>query len=148
MSTNGVPTPTDDEHRRPDGLDDATVDALGKISKALETIERARGHLYAWHQLTGTADFELDAAVELLRQAGHKEWAERIERELIGRNVLEGRWTFQVMEEYDDGYYSAFRHTENAVRDDLAGGRRHLFEAELKMKRRTEGQPGHEIGPT
>lgn len=147
MTHDDVPTPTDDQHVRPEGLDDVTVDALGKLSKGLETIERARGHLYAWHQLTGGADFELDAAVKLLRQAGHAKWADRVEQELIGRNVLEGRWTFQVMEEYDDGYYSAFRDTERDAREALAGGRRHVYEAELKMKRRTAGEPGHDVGP-
>ncbi|WP_278255253.1 NAD(P)H-binding protein [Nocardioides convexus] len=29
----------------------------------------------------------------------------------VGRNVLQGRWTFQVVEEYDDGYYAAFKET-------------------------------------
>jgi len=29
--------------------------------------------------------------------------AERLATELVGRNVLPGRWTFQVVEEFDDG---------------------------------------------
>ncbi|GGK00936.1 hypothetical protein GCM10010123_33640 [Pilimelia anulata] len=139
--------PVDTGHRRPPGLDDTTVDALGRLSKALETIERARGHLYSLHQLTGTADFELDAAVELLRRAGHDGYADRIERELVGRNVLAGRWTYQIVEEYDDGYYATFRRIERAAREELAGGVRHLYEAELKQRRRTPGQPGHETEP-
>ena len=134
----------DAAHRRPAGLDDTTVEALGKLSEALETVERARGHLYAMHQLTGTADFQLDDAVALFRKAGHIALAERIERELIGRNVIPGHWTFQLVEEYDDGYCSTFRTIERAARDDLAGGRRHLYEAELKERRRTHGLPGHE----
>ena len=32
----------DDAHTRPDGLDDATVDALGTLSEALEVVERVR----------------------------------------------------------------------------------------------------------
>ncbi|MBO4270615.1 MULTISPECIES: hypothetical protein [Microbispora] len=146
-SREDLPARPDPGHRRPPGLDDVTVDALGRLSKALETIHRARGHLYAFHQLTGTADFELDDAVRLLRQAGHDKWADRIERELIGRNVLQGRWTFQIVEEYDDGYYTLFQELERQARDELAGGRRHLFEAELKQQRRTPGQPGHETMP-
>ncbi len=71
------------------------------LSKALETTERARGHLFSFHQLTGTADLELDRAVELLRAAGHHEWAERVEREILGRNVIPGHWTFQIVEAYD-----------------------------------------------
>jgi hypothetical protein len=124
--------------------DRATVDALGRLSAALEVIEEARGMLYGFHRLTGRADFQLDDAVVALREAGHGEWADRVERELIGRNVLPGRWTFQVIEEYDDGYYAEFRDLERAAREALAGGARHGYEARLKDERRTHGRPGHE----
>jgi hypothetical protein len=134
----------DREHQRPAGLDDLTVEALGKLSEALEVVERVRGHLYSVHQLTGTGDFMLDDAVDLFRRAGHQALAERIETELIGRNVIPGHWTFQIVEEYDDGYYADFRAIEKAARDELADGKRHLYEAELKEKRRTHGRPGHE----
>jgi hypothetical protein len=137
----------DAAHQRPEGLDDDTVEALGKLSEALETIDRARGHLYTVHQLTGTADFLLDDVVAGLRRAGRDEAADLVETELLGRNVLPGRWTFQVVEEYDDGYYAAFQRIERQLRDELAGGRRHLWEAELKEKRRTPGRPGHEARP-
>jgi hypothetical protein len=134
-------------HRRPDGVDDTTVAATGKLSEALEIIERARGHLYAFHQLTGGADLALDEAVELFREAGHARVADRISTELIGRNVLAGRWTFQIIEEYDDGYYALFRDIERATRDELLDGRRHLYEAEMKEARRTRGAPGHSATP-
>ena len=134
----------DSQHQRPAGLDDVTVEALGKLSEALEVVERVRGHLYSVHQLTGTADFMLDDAVDLFRRAGHGAMADRIQCELIGRNVIPGHWTFQIVEEYDDGYYAEFRTIEKAARDELAQGKRHLYEAELKEKRRTHGRPGHE----
>ncbi|GLY06149.1 hypothetical protein Acsp01_65280 [Actinoplanes sp. NBRC 101535] len=137
----------DREHRRPDGLDDTTVLALGKLSEALETVERARGHLYTMHQLIGSADFALDEAVTLFAEAGHGEVADRIRNDLIGRNVVPGRWTFQIVEEFDDGYHAEFRAVERDARDRLAGGRRHLYEAELKEHRRTRGRPGHEALP-
>jgi hypothetical protein len=128
-------------------MDDTTVAALGKLSEALETTERARGHLYSMHQLTGTADFMLDDAVRMFRQAGHDDLAERIERELIGRNVIAGHWTFQIVEDYDDGYYTLFRELERVARERLVGGRRHVYEAEMKQRRRTAGEPGHEWAP-
>ncbi|MFI0241139.1 hypothetical protein [Streptomyces sp. NPDC016845] len=134
-------------HQRPEGVSDATVEALGSVSKALETVEQARGHLYAFHQLTGTADLELGRAVGLLRSAGHEKWAERIDRELVGRNVLEGRWTFQVVEEYDTCFYTPYKDTERQVRDDLAQGRTHLYESEMKEARRTKGHPDHTARP-
>ena len=144
MPSDDQPTPA---HRRPAGISDETVEALGKLSEALETVERARGHLYSMHQLTGTADFLLDEAVALFRAAGHDAVADRITTDLIGRNVIAGRWTFQLVEEYDDGYYTEFRQLERDARDTLAGGRRHLYEAELKERRRTHGRPGHEARP-
>ncbi|MFG2679914.1 hypothetical protein [Streptomyces sp. NPDC048392] len=137
----------DDPYRRPEGVSDETVEALGSLSKALETTECARGHLFAFHQLTGSADFELDRALELLRAAGHPEWAERVRTELLGRNVIPGHWTFQIVEAYDRTYYQAFRDLERAAVDQLAGGRGHLYEAELKEVRRTRDHPDHASRP-
>ena len=136
------------EHRRPQGVSDETVEALGKLSEALEVVENARGNLYAFHRLSGMADLTLGEAVEKLRSAGHAELADRIETELVGRNVVQGRWTFQVVEEYDDGYYAAFKELEAGARHALVDGRRHLFEAEMKEDRRTHGRPGHAARPT
>ena len=136
----------DEAHRRPPGVTDATVAAVGKLSEALETIERARGHLYSLHQLTGHADLMLDEAVDLLREAGHGELADRLACELVGRNVIAGRWTFQLVVDYDDGYYAVFSELEARARQ-LVGGRRHLYEAEMKERRRTHGEPGHEARP-
>ena len=134
-------------HRRPLGVSDATVEALGKLSEALETVEEARGSMYHFHRMTGSADLALGEAVDLLQQAGHDELAEQIRRDVIGRNVIEGRWTFQLVEEYDDGYYRALKEAEAAARQQLASGRRHLFEAEMKENRRTHGQRHHEATP-
>lgn len=139
--------PPDDAHTAPPGVDDATVEAVGRLTDALETTERARGHLYSFHQLTGEADFKIGDAVEMLRKAGHTELADSLSTRIVGRNVLPGRWTFQIVEEYDDGYWEPLREAEREVRDRLVGGRRHLAEARLKEERRTHGQPGHESRP-
>jgi len=137
----------DDAHTRPTGTSDATVEAVGKLSEALEVIEDARGQLFNFHRKIGMADLTLGEAVDLLRQAGHAELADRIETDLVGRNILAGRWTFQIVEEFEDGYYAAFREHEHRVREELMGGRRHVFEAEMKELRRTRGREGHEAKP-
>ena len=137
----------DPSHRTPEGVSDETVEALGKLSEALETCERARGHLYTFHQLTGSADIELQGAVEALRAAGHTALADRIDTDLVGRNVLSGRWTFQVVEDYDATYWSTFRAFDERARTELAGGDRHVLEARMKQRERTAGHPRHEAGP-
>jgi hypothetical protein len=133
--------------RRPTGLDDATVESVGKVSEALEYVERARGHLYSFHQLMGHADLLLGQACDDLRSAGHEAIADRLGSELVGRNVLFGRWTFQVVEEFDETYWSVFREHESRVREELQDGVRHVYESEMKDRRRTRGLPGHERRP-
>jgi hypothetical protein len=135
------------KHRRPDGVDDRTIDAVGLLTEALERTDRARGHLYAFHQLTGSADFKVGDAVDALREAGHDEIADWIATELVGRNVIRDRWTFQIVEDYDDSYWSPFRAIEKQVRERLTAGTRHLHEAGLKEARRTHGHSAHTAGP-
>ncbi|WP_395307265.1 hypothetical protein V4U86_17755 [Mycobacterium sp. AMU20-3851] len=140
-------TRLDDAHARPDGTSDDTVEAVGKVSESLEYVERARGHLYSFHQLMGHADLLLGEAADALRDAGHAEIADRLTEDMVGRNVIRGRWTFQVVEEFDDDYWSRLREHEKRVRDELMAGRRHVFEAEMKEDRRTKHRDGHEATP-
>jgi len=137
----------DAAHQVPEGVSEATVEALGTLSAAVEVIEHARGLLYGFHRLTGTADLNLGEAVEQLRKAGHTELADRIDTELVGRNVIAGRWTFQIMEDYDDGYYALAKDLERTAREQLVDGKRHLFEAGMKEDRRTRGARHHEALP-
>jgi hypothetical protein len=86
--------------QRPPGASDATVDALGKLSEALEVAEQARGFLYGFHRLCGTADLTLQEAVSRLRDAGHADLAGDIgdiEHVLVGRDVIPGSWSFQLV---------------------------------------------------
>lgn len=129
------------------GISDAVLRAVGKLTEALETIERARGYLYSFHQLTGRADLQLDAAVTELCELGQPDLAQHITTELVGRNVLPGRWSFQVVEDYDDGYYRCFQEVERLVRSRLTGGRRHVYEMDMKERRRTPGHPAHTASP-
>jgi len=134
------------DRSRPD-LDDTTVEALGKLSEALETVEQARGFLYAFHQLSGKADILLGEAVGGFRDAGATGLADDLDRELVGRNVVADRWTFQVVEDYDAGYWSTFRAFDARAREELAGGDRHVLEARMKQRERTPGAPRQEAGP-
>jgi hypothetical protein len=126
-----------DEHTRPDGASDAAVRASGLMSEALERIERARGAMYDAHQLIGSADSALDDVIEALAESGNTATAAALKRELVGLDVIEGRWTFQLMEEFDDGFYARWREWEQRIRDECVGGRRHVLEAEMKAERQT-----------
>ena len=119
-------------HGRPDGTTDATVAALGKLSEALETVEHARGLLYGFHRLSGSADAALQEAVEQLRAAGHTDLAEDIATVLVGRDVVDGRWTFELVEAYDRDYWSVFRDVERHARAVVGDAEPHIFESDMK----------------
>jgi hypothetical protein len=125
-------------HERSDGVGDDTVAAVGKLSEALEVVEHARGHLYAFHRLSGTADRVLGDAVTALRDAGFESLAQQVSQVLVGRDVLPGLWTFEIVEAYDEQYWSVFREVESLVRDAAVGGAPHVFEAEMKHREQRE----------
>lgn len=134
-----MPEQPDAEHRRPQGADDPAVAAAGKVSEAYEWIVRARGRLYDFHQLMGRADALLGEGIDGLRDAGHPELADDLTRSWLGRNALPDRWTFEIVEAFDDTYYEVATAGERRVRDEVTGGRRHVHEAEMKADRRSDG---------
>ena len=106
---------------------------MGKLGEALETMENARGHLYAFHQLSGHADLALQDAVRQLREAGQPELADDIAQTLIGRDVIDDHWTFELVEAYDRGYADVFRAAEQHARASL-GFEPHVYEAEMQQR--------------
>ena len=147
MSTDSRADHPSPEHRRPDGVSDATIEALGKLSAALDHIEDARGHLFAFHRLMGSAESTMEEAVSLIADAGHGDLADALDRDVLGGNPLPGMWSFQMVEAFDDGFYARAKDLHQQALDDLVGGQRHVFEAEMKELRRTRGRVGHEARP-
>lgn len=126
--------------QRPPGASDELVEALGKLSEALEVVEEARGLLYTFHRRSGTADRVLQEAVQALRDAGEHETAGQVADVLVGRDVIPGCWTFQIVEQYDAHYWQPFRAVEADVRQRFAGGAAHIYEAEMKHGEQQPGQ--------
>ena len=52
--------------------------------------------------------------------------------------MLEGRWTFQIVEGFDDDYYDAARAELAGLEAALVVGRRHAHEEELRERRRSQ----------
>lgn len=135
------------DRERAGDASDSLIEAVGKASEALEYVERARGHLYSFHQLIGRADLLFGEAADRLREGGAVDAADAVDREIVGRNVLDGRWTFQVVEEFDDLYHETVRDAVRGLEATFQEGQRHVYEARLKEQRRTRGRAGHERRP-
>jgi hypothetical protein len=119
---------------RPPGVSDETVAAMGKLSEALETADHARGLLYGFHQLCGAVDGKVQEAVELFRAAGMTGLADEIDDCLVGRDIVEGWWSFQLVEAYDEQYWQVFRDVEREARRRCGASAKHVYEAEMKVR--------------
>jgi hypothetical protein len=51
--------------------------------------------------MCGTADLTLQRAVTDLRAAGHVSIADELDDVLVGRDVIAGRWSYQLVEDCD-----------------------------------------------
>jgi hypothetical protein len=125
---------------RPDDIGDDVVTALGKLSEALEVVEHCRGLLYEFHRYSGTADLTLQEAVAQFRSAGFPELADELEQVLVGRDLFENLWTFQMVEGYDANYWQVFRAMEEHARAVTGVPERHVFEAEMKHREQGSSQ--------
>jgi hypothetical protein len=128
-------------------FDDKVVAAIGKASEAMEYVERARGHLYEFHQLMGHADLVFGEASDMLKAAGLDDSSEELKSELVGRNVLDGRWTFQIVDEFNELYHQPAAAMVRGLEVAYLDGQRHVYERHMKEDRRTHGKPGHEALP-
>ena len=122
----------DQTREHPAGASDELVAAIGKLSEALESAEHARGLLYGFHQLCGKVDAEVQEAVAELRSAGQAELADEIDECLVGRDVVDGWWSFQLVESYDHRYWQVLRDVEREARARTGFADRHVYEADMK----------------
>ena len=60
---------------------------------------------------------------------------------VVGRDVLERRWTFEIVERFDDDYYDTARSEIARLEQRLVVARRHAHEQSLRDRRRGEHPP-------
>jgi len=104
-------------------------EALHRVTLGMEWLQRAHGHLLAFHHNVGHAMDHFAAAEPLLREAGHVELADAIRDEYLPRGVVdEDRWSYDIVEDFEDGVLADMDAFETTVRTQLADGQRHVAE--------------------
>ena len=78
-------------------------------------------------------------ADRMLREAGHGNLADELAGNWVGRNVIPGMWTFELIEAFERTYYEVAVASELQVRETVMDGRQHIQEAERKVRRRQDG---------
>ena len=121
-----------------DAIDDATLRAVHRLEVAAEWIERAFGALLDAHHAAGHGQEMLLEAADAARRGGPRRAGRAGALATPAcRDAADGRWTYQVVDEFRGHLLDPARRVEERVRDELAGGVRHRYEA--RMKRDTPG---------
>lgn len=122
-------------------LSDIERDAIHNVELSLEWLHRAHGDLIEFHHKTGHAMDHLAEAEVKLRACGHTELADALRDEYLPRGVIDGdRWSYDLVEGYQDGFLSEVTAFEELAREEVTDGQRHVAERqqEREWKQRAE----------
>jgi hypothetical protein len=127
----------------PPALTDAEAAALHQVELAVEWLQRAQGNLLAFHHEVGHAMDHLAEAELELRACGAEDLADALRDEYLPRGVVdEDRWSYDVLESYQEGFLRPMVDFERRARHGIADGERHVAERqqEREWKRRAGEQ--------
>ena len=121
-------------------LEEGEIDALHEVEVGTEWLQRAHGHLLAFHHAVGHGMDHFETAEYVLRGEGHDELADELRDDLLPLGVLDGTWSYGVVEAYQEGLLPATLDYEERLREELADGERHV--AERRQRRRWRERAG------
>lgn len=108
--------------------------ALHELQLGGEHVQRAYGHLLAFHHQVGRAMDRYAAAEPLLREAGHDDLADEIRDRHLPAGVVGDRWSYELVEDFEREFLAETTGFERRVRDRLAGGVAHVAEREQQRR--------------
>ena len=110
--------------------------ALHDVEVGTEWLQRAHGHLLAFHHAVGHGMDRFDRAERGLREAGHSDLADVLRDDLLPRGVVGESWSYEVIETHEEGLLMETRAFERRTRDHLVDGERHVAERRQQRRRR------------
>jgi hypothetical protein len=122
-------------------LNETEREALHDLQLGIEHLHRGYGHLLAFHHEVGRGMERLNDAHGELRAAGYDDWADTLRDDLLPSGTVEEKWTYEVVEAFADGFLAPTVEFEEAVREGLASGQRHVTERQQQRawRERSEG---------
>ena len=112
----------------PSDLSEFEMEALHSVELGLEWLRRAHGNLIEFHHATGHAMDHLDDAEPVLRACGYDDLADRLRTDLLPSGAVDERWTYDLLETFEDGLLEDVEAYERQARDTIADGSSHVAE--------------------
>lgn len=141
-----------DERSRPEDLTETEREALHQVELGTERLHRAHGHLVAFHHNTGRGMDHLASAETLLRECGHPDLADELRDEHLPRGVVEGcgdetpagRWSYDVLEDFQESFLEAVVAFSERVTEQVGDGLRHAHERTQEREWNRRARPPRE----
>lgn len=108
--------------------------ALHELQLAGEHVQRAYGHLLAFHHQIGRAMDRYAAAEPHLREAGYDAFADEIRDRHLPAGVVGDLWSYELVEAFERGFLAGTTGFERRVRDGIAEGVGHVAEREQQRE--------------
>ena len=118
----------------PTGLSESEQKALHECQIAIEYVHRAYGDLLDFHHNLGHAMDRFSDAEQLLREAGHEEYADELRTEHLPAGAVDDRWSYELVDEFRSEFLAEIDAFEATVRDELADGIDHVTEREQQSE--------------
>lgn len=116
-------------------LSDTERQALHEIELGAEWVHRAHGTLIEFHHDIGHGMDHFARAETLFREAGWTELADALRDEQLPRGVDgHDRWSYEVIEDFRNGFLGEILAFENVAHQRVAGGKRHVAERAQKRE--------------
>jgi hypothetical protein len=119
--------------------------ALHEVELGLEWLHRAHGHLVEFHHNTGHAMDHLASAETAFRECGRTDLADALRDQYLPRGVIdEDRWSYDVLECFQEGFLRDIEGFEAEARETVADGRRHVAERAQEREWKARARDGGE----
>lgn len=124
-------------------LSETEREALHQVELGIEWLHRAHGALVEFHHNTGHAMDHFAQAEELFRSTEHRSLADELRTDHLPRGVVDShRWSYDLLEDFDEGFLCEMVRFEERARQSIAGGMRHV--AERRQERDWKERAGSE----
>lgn len=120
--------------RVPEDLTEGELAALHDIQLGEEHLDRALGHLLAFHHEVGRGMDEFESARERLHREGHEDLARRLRDEVLPAGVVDDRWSYEVVEAFREGLLAEGHAAAGAARERIADGALHVSERDQRRR--------------
>lgn len=121
-------------------LNETEREALHNLQLGIEKIYRGYGALLdCHHHVGGGMDYFADAE-DQLREAGHTEFADELRDVHLPSGAIDDRWTYELVDEFRQGFLADVTTFEEGVRETLADGESHVTERQQQREWRENAE--------